>query len=270
MTTTDRKFRYGVPDGEEVTHPELRRSAKKAVDAAATNGWRIEFTRSPRTLWVHLFPQSRKVWEVAEGQRLGTRRRPFFTPVRVDLQFDAETGAFWGGHAFREWIDHENNVGDYGIVGDGITDVLQYIEFPERVRIDAAVRARAEAEAEVRQAERKAVRDEWLADPVNHRGIAKLQELAQEPNVPNLGEERGPRSVMRAASEYAKALIVKGIAERALRSVGWQDEDGNVITVRRAVVTATTEVSGYHETNDTEAEHLAAINSVLNEYWLSE
>lgn len=264
-------YRYGVPFGEPESNPYLARSSKLLVNAALNSGWWADFTkdRSGSCLYVHLTPKSPMVWsrvEAAEPVNPNGRRK-WVAPVRIDLTFDANTGAYLGGQSYRTWDAPLKNDPIYGVLGETVAETRTYIEFPQKWIDYQAAEAKREVERAARQEIRLATRREFLDDTDNHYAIAKLQEWAADPKVPNLADSRAPRDVLRAASTYATALVTKRLAESVLDRIGWTEEDGTVITVSAAIAQAISEVSRSYEKNGAEVETLAAIAKFLDQYW---
>lgn len=263
-------YRYGVPFGEEVTNPYLVRSSKRLVNAAIASGWHAEFTRDRGNgLHVHLTPKSPMLWkQVEEAEPVNPNgRRKWLAPVRIDLFFDGDTGAYLGGNSYRTWEAPLKHKAIYGVFGETVADTQTYIEFPQKWHDHRIAEAKREVERAAAQEIRLATRRSFLDDPDNHYAIAKLQTIAQDPNVPNLADERGPRDVLRAARAYATDLVTKRLAESVLDRIGWTEEDGTIITVTQAVAQAVSEVSRSYEKNGAEVETLSAIGKFLDEYW---
>jgi hypothetical protein len=263
-------YRYGVAFGEEVTNPYLARSSKRLVNAAIASGWHAEFTRDRgNSLHVHLTPKSPMLWAQVEeaGPVNPNGRRKWLAPARIDLFFDGDTGAYLGGTAFRTWEAPLKNDAIYSVLGETVADVQTYIEFPQKWHNHRIAEAKRDVERAAAQEIRLANRRAFLDDPDNHYAIAKLQEWAADPKVPNLQDERSPRDVLRAASTYATALVMKRLAESVLDRIGWTEEDGTVITVSAAISQAISEVSRSYEKNGAEVETLAAIAKLLDQYW---
>ena len=270
---TEVTYRYGEAFGEADSNPYLARSSKRLVNAAIASGWHAEFTRSGsgRILTVHLTPKSKATWErVEKAEPVNPNnhgRRKWLVPVRIDLMFDADTGAYLGGSSYRTWDAPLKNEGLYGVLGETVADVQTYIEFPQKWLDREAAARKNEAEAEIRARARASARSRFMADPDNEYAINKLTKMTEDPAAPNLAEARSPRDVMREASTYATALVTKRLAETALRALGWTDENDDLVTVSRAVARAASEVSRSYEKNGAEVETLNAVGSFLDEYW---
>lgn len=236
-----------------MTTKTLKRSAKKIVDKALESGWileSIETRANVDEIFLTLPPSDDPAWpelvEKTSTWRYSYRR--LNDVVEVVLHTDAETGALFNA----TFVTAD---GSTAARTDKLGEALSTVAF-RADRIAAHYReVEREAAAAVERDRRREIHDAFIAglDDYRYRDLKRI--AAHDPEPPDLSDV----SIFTKANveSYMADRLAKRMAEIALETVGWPDDDDVPTSVTAAIATGVSTIMG-HESGRLDSELVKA------------